>query len=183
MAASAPPAYMMTSGTAAASAPPAAYPPYMDGPPAAGTAAAASAPPAVATGAATTPARLPGGLGRRPMSVQCPYCSLQGVTRTRNQFDALTIVSVIVLVFFFWPLAWLPLVMPCCQTTEHYCQRCHRKVRIHQGEFNMSPQISAGLDFCVWRLMRIIHLQLARCCDEFIAANVLPVTDFKDGAL
>jgi hypothetical protein len=82
---------------------------------------------------ASTPAPTPaitfgGSLGRSPVAVQCPFCRAQTVTRTRNQIDGVTIIIVVVLLFLFWPLFFLPLCMPSCKSTNHFCTHCHQKI-------------------------------------------------------
>jgi len=69
-------------------------------------------------------------LGRDPTGIQCPYCQRQTVTMVKDQLGACTVVAIIVLLFVFWPIAWLPLCMPSCKQTNHYCahQECRRKV-------------------------------------------------------
>mmetsp|Transcript_19555 Transcript_19555/g.27122 ORF Transcript_19555/g.27122 Transcript_19555/m.27122 type:complete len:174 (+) Transcript_19555:141-662(+) len=66
--------------------------------------------------------------GRDPTGFTCPHCHKNCVTRTRSHPDVVTIVAIILLVLFFWPLFWLPLCLPGCQTTDHYCSCCNRKV-------------------------------------------------------
>jgi hypothetical protein len=41
-----------------------------------------------------------------------------------------TIVAVLILLFVFWPLCWIPLCIPSCRRTNHYCGHleCRRKV-------------------------------------------------------
>jgi len=68
------------------------------------------------------------GLTMNQARINCPHCQQDSVTNTRGQVDCCTIVGVVVMVFVFWPLFWLPFVLPCCKTTEHYCSKCHRKV-------------------------------------------------------
>mmetsp|Transcript_21285 Transcript_21285/g.46406 ORF Transcript_21285/g.46406 Transcript_21285/m.46406 type:complete len:191 (-) Transcript_21285:415-987(-) len=67
-------------------------------------------------------------LGRVPAGMQCPHCAQQMVTKTRDSMDACTIVAVVLLLLFFWPLFWLPFCTPQCKATEHYCPRCNKKV-------------------------------------------------------
>mmetsp|Transcript_7803 Transcript_7803/g.9368 ORF Transcript_7803/g.9368 Transcript_7803/m.9368 type:complete len:170 (+) Transcript_7803:91-600(+) len=66
--------------------------------------------------------------GRDPTGFACPHCQKNCVTRTRHHPDWVTIVAIILLVLFFWPLFWLPLCLPGCQTVDHYCSCCNRKV-------------------------------------------------------
>jgi lipopolysaccharide-induced tumor necrosis factor-alpha factor len=85
-------------------------------------------PPPVASAPAPTGTMLPGSLGRNSIAVQCPFCSAQTVTRPRNKIDGGTMIAVVIMCFLFWPLFWLPLCMPSCKSTNHYCRHCHRKI-------------------------------------------------------
>lgn len=76
----------------------------------------------------TPPQTLPNKQKRNPVTQTCPNCSQTVPTRTREQVNGLTIVAVIVLLFLFWPLFWLPLCMPSCKATEHYCSNCNYKI-------------------------------------------------------
>jgi hypothetical protein len=75
--------------------------------------------PAPAAAAQTTARLMIRNLGRTEKGMQCPHCQRQMVTRVRDQADCVTIVVVIILLFLFWPLFWLPLCVPCCKTTVH----------------------------------------------------------------
>jgi LITAF-like zinc ribbon domain len=108
-----PPATMTTTTTTYV------IPPPQGAPAGAGTAA----------GAAGATQLNSGQLGRDPKRIQCPFCGQHTITRARTQIDVFTIVMVVLLVIFFWPLFWLPLVLPGCKTTEHFCSHCHAKVR------------------------------------------------------
>ena len=68
------------------------------------------------------------GLTGKSTYITCPHCNHRNFTRTRNLIDCCTVVGVVVMLFVFWPLFWLPFVCPCCMSTEHYCSQCHRKV-------------------------------------------------------
>jgi hypothetical protein len=69
-------------------------------------------------------------LGRNPTGLQCPYCSRQMVTTTKDVIGVTTIIAVIVICLLFWPLAWLPLCIPSCKRTHHFCGQpmCRAKV-------------------------------------------------------
>lgn len=67
-------------------------------------------------------------LGSRPASVTCPYCTSTVTTRTNHNCGDCTIISVIILLLFFWPLFWVPFVSPSCQDVEHKCSNCNRMV-------------------------------------------------------
>jgi len=66
--------------------------------------------------------------GRSAAAVTCPYCNRNGVTALRSKIDGITIVAIVVLLFLFWPLFWLPLCIPGCKRTDHYCQHCGKKL-------------------------------------------------------
>jgi hypothetical protein len=85
-------------------------------------------PPPQASAPAPAPAIMYGSLGRSSVAVQCPFCRAQTVTRTRDQIDGVTMIACVVLLFLFWPLFWLPLCMPSCKSTNHFCPRCHQKI-------------------------------------------------------
>jgi hypothetical protein len=51
-------------------------------------------------------------LGGNPVSVTCPYCSQTGLTRANQQCGECFWVSVILLLLFCFPFAWIPLVCP-----------------------------------------------------------------------
>jgi hypothetical protein len=69
-------------------------------------------------------------LGRNPTGLQCPYCNRQMVTTTKDVIGVTTIIAVIVICLLFWPLAWLPLCIPSCKRTHHFCGQpmCRAKV-------------------------------------------------------
>ncbi|CAJ1935174.1 unnamed protein product [Cylindrotheca closterium] len=69
-----------------------------------------------------------GKFGSRPFDITCPNCHRQGLTRTDVVISTGTIVAIILLLFFFWPLFWLPLVMTDCKQVDHYCPHCRVKV-------------------------------------------------------
>jgi hypothetical protein len=68
------------------------------------------------------------GLGMTPKRIVCPICHCQGKTTIRSSVDPCTIIAVVVLFLTFWPIFWLPFLLPGCKTTEHFCSHCHRKV-------------------------------------------------------
>jgi hypothetical protein len=65
---------------------------------------------------------------RDPMNIKCSFCHANCMTRTSTHPDAITITLIIVIIFIFWPLFWLPLVIPGCKTTVHHCSSCNQKV-------------------------------------------------------
>mmetsp|Transcript_18419 Transcript_18419/g.26686 ORF Transcript_18419/g.26686 Transcript_18419/m.26686 type:complete len:177 (-) Transcript_18419:518-1048(-) len=69
-------------------------------------------------------------LGRKSQRVNCPHCNQNVVTRTKWRIGSDTLIWVICLLFFFWPLAWLPLLFTDCQTVEHYCTNpdCNERI-------------------------------------------------------
>lgn len=66
------------------------------------------------------------GIGRKSVSFVCPFCRAQMVTRTKTQIGGVTVIAVVLLLLLFWPLFWLPLCLPSCKTTNHYCSSCNR---------------------------------------------------------
>jgi LITAF-like zinc ribbon domain len=69
-------------------------------------------------------------LGRNPVGLQCPWCHRQTITMVQDRMSLTTLVSIVLLAIFFWPLCWLPLCIPACKTTHHYCGHfeCRRRV-------------------------------------------------------
>ena len=69
-------------------------------------------------------------LGRSPVGLQCPHCHRQTITVVQDRMGLGTLVAVLLLALFFWPLCWLPLCIPSCKTTNHYCGHfeCRRRV-------------------------------------------------------
>ena len=69
-------------------------------------------------------------LGRNPTGLQCPYCQRQMVTVTKDVVGVSTIVAIIIICFICWPLFWLPLCIPSCKRTNHFCGHttCQNKV-------------------------------------------------------
>jgi hypothetical protein len=112
------------------SAPPAAFDGAASAPAAMHTTTTTSytVPPPSASTPAPAPSIMYGSLGRSSVAVQCPFCRAQTVTRTRNQIDGVTMLVVVVMLFLFWPLFWLPLCMPSCKATNHFCTHCHQKI-------------------------------------------------------
>ncbi|KAI2499587.1 hypothetical protein MHU86_14882 [Fragilaria crotonensis] len=70
----------------------------------------------------------PNGFGRESCATTCPNCHQQVRTRVRHLVDGGTIVAVIALLLLFWPLFWLPLVIPGCKSTHHYCAHCNYRI-------------------------------------------------------
>ena len=103
--------------------PPQGYPPqaYYP-PPQAYPAQAYSAPVTVTT--TTTTRGYPGALGYASCTVQCPSCGAVVTTSTSREVGAAAFLWCFILFLFFWPLCWLPLVMPSCQDTVHRCPAC-----------------------------------------------------------
>mmetsp|Transcript_9875 Transcript_9875/g.14795 ORF Transcript_9875/g.14795 Transcript_9875/m.14795 type:complete len:130 (+) Transcript_9875:80-469(+) len=63
-------------------------------------------------------------LGTTPFQHTCSNCNHAGLTRTTSQPTAGAWVSCCLLVLFFWPLFWVPFVIPACKKTSHYCKNC-----------------------------------------------------------
>ena len=95
----------------------------------AGSAAGGSNVPAagnIAAGTITTYTHL----GRNPTGLLCPYCSRQMVTITKDVIGISTIIAIVIICFICWPLFWLPLCIPSCKRTHHFCGHptCRAKV-------------------------------------------------------
>mmetsp|Transcript_33608 Transcript_33608/g.47752 ORF Transcript_33608/g.47752 Transcript_33608/m.47752 type:complete len:154 (+) Transcript_33608:20-481(+) len=99
-------------------------------PPAPHTTVTGIIPPQPTTTTTTTTTNLHNGagVGRHPFRLTCPNCSQTVTTRTREQVNGVTILMVIVLLLVFWPLFWLPLCLPSCKSTEHYCTNCNYRI-------------------------------------------------------
>lgn len=70
------------------------------------------------------------GLSLGPAQVTCPFCHQNVRTNTSHVIDLFTLLAVGIVFLIFWPLCWLPLVIPGCKVTQHFCPRCHRKVSV-----------------------------------------------------
>jgi hypothetical protein len=64
----------------------------------------------------------------RSAQITCPNCHRQATTRTSEVIGAGTIIAIVLLLIFFWPLFWLPLVIPECKQIDHFCSLCNAKV-------------------------------------------------------
>ena len=51
-------------------------------------------------------------LGNKPVMVKCGHCNHTGMTKTTSQMGACTFGSAFALLFLFFPLVWLPFVLP-----------------------------------------------------------------------
>lgn len=58
----------------------------------------------------------------------CPLCGSKARTIIVTSPSWITWTSVILLLLFFWPLFWIPLVMDCCKRSRHYCSSCSGEV-------------------------------------------------------
>ena len=66
-------------------------------------------------------------LNRQPAFLKpCMHCGQNSRTRVETHPNWVTWVSVLALLFVFWPLCWLPLVWNCSRQSDHYCQSCHQ---------------------------------------------------------
>lgn len=65
-------------------------------------------------------------LGRDPCRVNCPSCQSDVFTHVRSHADAVTWIAFVLLLICFWPLCWLPFVVPSCQSVDHVCPSCRR---------------------------------------------------------
>jgi len=69
-------------------------------------------------------------LGRGAAGLTCPHCKRQTITVVQDFIGVGTVVAIVILAIFFWPLCWLPLCIPSCKRTHHFCghNTCGRKV-------------------------------------------------------
>ncbi len=69
-------------------------------------------------------------LGRNPTGLQCPHCGRQSVTTVQDMIGVGTVIAVIIIACLFWPICWLPLLIPSCKRTTHYCghDTCRKKI-------------------------------------------------------
>lgn len=68
-------------------------------------------------------------LTRNPTQMDaCPCCQANARTRVVTAPSIVTWAVVVLLVFIFWPLCWLPLVMTKTKQSDHYCTSCNMKV-------------------------------------------------------
>lgn len=68
-------------------------------------------------------------LTRNPTQMDaCPCCQANARTRVVTAPSIVTWAVVVLLVFVFWPLCWLPLVMTKTKQSDHYCTSCNMKV-------------------------------------------------------
>jgi hypothetical protein len=67
------------------------------------------------------------GLGREPVQLPaCPYCHRPTVTIVKHEVEGVTVLAAAIVMLLFWPLFWLPLLVPACKASKHYCSECHR---------------------------------------------------------
>jgi hypothetical protein len=81
-------------------------------------------------------------LGRFSNNYQCQFCQQTGPTHVKEKIGTCAIISLVVLLICFWPLFWLPLVMPSCKDKDHICGYCQRKVSCTW--FAISPHCCCG---------------------------------------
>ncbi|KAJ1734395.1 hypothetical protein LPJ61_001090 [Coemansia biformis] len=67
-------------------------------------------------------------LGRRPQTVECPWCHAVVTTRVRRQLGLKSGGAAVVVAIIAWPLFWVPLVVPGLHRKIHYCPQCQRKI-------------------------------------------------------
>lgn len=67
-------------------------------------------------------------LSRDPTRLSCPLCKVNIITSVKLRVDDMTWILFIVLLLLFWPLCWLPFVMPSCQSADHVCPSCRRVI-------------------------------------------------------
>mmetsp|Transcript_20276 Transcript_20276/g.31070 ORF Transcript_20276/g.31070 Transcript_20276/m.31070 type:complete len:139 (-) Transcript_20276:176-592(-) len=109
--------YVPTSFDPEPSAPPAASAPDIEE-------SAPPKPPAAAPTSTSGPIIQTNKLGRKPFQHVCTNCNTANQTQTRTELHIMAWVCCCFLVLFFWPLFWVPFVIPACRKTKHYCRKC-----------------------------------------------------------
>jgi lipopolysaccharide-induced tumor necrosis factor-alpha factor len=75
----------------------------------------------------------PSRLGRDPHRIDCPSCQQSVMTKVRHRVDAVTWITFLVVLLLFWPLCWLPFVIPSCQSSDHECPNCGALISTTRG--------------------------------------------------
>ena len=63
-----------------------------------------------------------------PISVECPICKYSGLTKVSHHIKRDTGIIMCVLCLLLFPIGLVPLLIDCCQTTDHYCEKCGEKL-------------------------------------------------------
>ena len=79
------------------------------------------------------PAPVQPSLGRLSVDRTCQFCQHKGPTEVREKFGTCAIIALVVLLVCFWPLFFLPLIMPSCKDKEHICVNCQRRVGLNEA--------------------------------------------------
>ncbi|XP_075255846.1 lipopolysaccharide-induced tumor necrosis factor-alpha factor homolog [Convolutriloba macropyga] len=65
-------------------------------------------------------------LGRHPVTMTCPMCKATVTTRIRSECGMGSWLICLVLFLLGLELCcWLPLIIPSCQDTAHFCPNCN----------------------------------------------------------
>lgn len=75
--------------------------------------------------------------GRNPVTIRCPHCQLETITRTRKKTSCLQwiLVGALYCVGWFYCLCCIPFCCTSCRDTDHYCTNCDRKI-LRVGPFS-----------------------------------------------
>jgi predicted RNA-binding Zn-ribbon protein involved in translation (DUF1610 family) len=67
-----------------------------------------------------------------PVSLQCPYCNRQVVTRVVTEPGSGTYCASLLICFIFWPLFFLPCLCKDTQDTVHFCPNCGTEIGVRR---------------------------------------------------
>ena len=70
-------------------------------------------------------------LGRRAQTIDCPVCREEMMTTVAtSRIGGFAIIMSLLVLLMASPFFWIPLVIPMCRVTKHYCSKCHQQVCI-----------------------------------------------------
>eukprot|EP00522_Entomoneis_paludosa_P005521 CAMPEP_0172451862 /NCGR_PEP_ID=MMETSP1065-20121228/9715_1 /TAXON_ID=265537 /ORGANISM="Amphiprora paludosa, Strain CCMP125" /LENGTH=207 /DNA_ID=CAMNT_0013203833 /DNA_START=21 /DNA_END=644 /DNA_ORIENTATION=- len=68
-------------------------------------------------------------LGRESKRIECPLCHEEMDTVVAiSKIGGFAMVLALFIFFVAWPFFWIPLVLPHCRVTKHFCSKCHCQV-------------------------------------------------------
>ncbi|KAJ1675320.1 hypothetical protein EV182_001499 [Spiromyces aspiralis] len=69
-------------------------------------------------------------LGWHSRALECPWCHANIQTEVRRKIRFKSGGSAVAVGLVFWPLFWVPLVIPQLKRHKHYCPSCHRCIGV-----------------------------------------------------
>jgi hypothetical protein len=94
------------------------------------------------------------------MTITCPHCAVTGNTRPQTHVDCITVLIVVILLLLFWPLFWLPFVVP---VSANECYGNERKALFIALNFSMhavvdwKPAEKLCVAFASLPIVNILH--------------------------